>query len=288
MSIEEIQDKANAIREDIIHALVEAGSGHSAGPLGMAEVFSVLYFGGVMKYDAQNPEWEERDRFILSNGHICPGLYVTMAHAGFFPREELMTLRKLGTRLQGHPHRTALPGLETTSGPLGSGLSQGAGMAVAFRMDGKKNRVFVMCGDGEQNEGNFWEAMMFAGKNKLHNLTVIADRNNIQIDGYTEEVMPLEPLRDKYEAFGWFVVDVDAHNVEEVMDAIGEAKAVYEKPTMIIAHSIPGKGVSYMENDPAWHGNPPGLKGNVGEVVQALEEIHKLRTLGGRIVAEHE
>ncbi len=285
MTIEELQDKANAIREDTIRSLIEAGSGHSAGPLGMADVFAALYFGGVMKYDPKNPEWEERDRFILSNGHICPGLYATMAHAGFFPVEELKTLRKLGTRLQGHPHRSALPGLETSSGPLGSGLSQGCGMALGLRLDGKKNRVFVMLGDGEQNEGNHWEAMMLASKYKLSNLTAITDRNNIQIDGYTEEVMPLEPLREKYEAFGWFVIDIDAHNIEEVIDAFNKANAVYERPTMIIAHSIPGKGVEYMERLPEWHGKPPT---EIGEIAEAMVELHDLRNLGGQIVGEHE
>ena len=285
MTIEELQNKANAIREDMIRSLIEAGSGHSAGPLGMADVFAALFFGGVMKYDPKNPEWEERDRFILSNGHICPGLYATMAHAGYFPIEELMTLRKLGSRLQGHPHRTALPGLETTSGPLGSGLSQGCGMALGLRLDGKKNRVFVMLGDGEQNEGNHWEAMMLASKYKLSNLTAITDRNNIQIDGYTEEVMPLEPLREKYEAFGWFVIDIDAHNIEEIIDACNKAKAVYERPTMIIAHSIPGKGISYMENLPEWHGKPPT---EVGEIVGAMKDLHELRSLSGQIVGEHE
>ena len=288
MDLRDLQDKATVIREDIIRSLVAAGSGHTAGPLGMADVFAALYFSGVMKHDPKNPEWEERDRFLLSNGHICPGLYVTLAHAGYFPVDEIYTLRKLGSRLQGHPHREALPGLETSSGPLGSGLSQGAGMATAFRMDKKTNRVIVMTGDGEQNEGNHWEAMMFAGKNKLSNLTCIVDRNNIQIDGYTEEVMPLEPLKDKYEAFGWFVIDIDGHNLEEIIDAFNKAKAVYERPTIIIAHTIPGKGVSFMENLPEWHGKPPGLKGNIGEVAESMRQLHDIRTLGGQIVGEHE
>jgi len=275
MTIEELQDKANAIREDIIRALTEAGSGHTAGPLGMADVFTALYFGGVMKHDSSNPEWEERDRFILSNGHICPGLYTTLAHAGYFPREELRTLRKLGSRLQGHPHRETLPGLETTSGPLGSGLAQGVGMGLAFRMDGKRNRVYVMCGDGEQNEGNHWEAVMLAGKYRLQNVVAITDRNNIQIDGQTEDIMPLEPLREKYEAFGWFVIDADGHNIEELIDAFNRARAYQEKPTMILAHNIPGKGVSFMEGDYHWHGKPPT---EAGESVQALEDLKKLRT----------
>lgn len=285
MTIEELEQKANAIREDIIKMLVEAGSGHSAGPLGMADVFTALYFGEVMKFDPQKPDWEERDYLVLSNGHICPVMYATMSHAGFFPREELLTLRKLGTRLQGHPHRTALPGLETTSGPLGSGTSQAAGMAYALRLDGKKNRVICLTSDGEHQAGNTWEGVMFAGKNRLSNLTSIMDRNNIQIDGPTEEVMPLEPLREKYEAFAWHVLEVDGHNIEHIIDSINEARAIAEKPTMIIAHTIAGKGVSYMEGDYTWHGKPPG---EVGEVVKALEDIHNLRTLGGKIISEHE
>ncbi|MBI4035159.1 MAG: transketolase, partial [Candidatus Chisholmbacteria bacterium] len=189
MDWNQLQDKANQIREDTIKSVIEAGSGHSAGPLGMADVLTALFFGGVMQYDPKNPEWEERDYLVLSNGHICPVLYATMAHAGFFPREELATLRKLGTRLQGHPHRTSLPGLETTSGPLGSGTSQAAGVAYGLRMDKKKNRVFVLQSDGEHDAGNTWEAVMFIGKNRLANLTAIMDRNNIQIDGFTEEIM---------------------------------------------------------------------------------------------------
>lgn len=247
---------ANTIRQDIIRMLVEAGSGHSAGPLGMADVFTALYFN-VLKHNPKNPKWEERDRLVLSNGHICPVLYATMANAGYFPKKELMTLRKLGTRLQGHPHRISLPSLETTSGPLGSGLSQASGMAYAALMDKKKIHVYAMLSDGEHQAGNLWEGAMFAGKYKLHNLTAVVDRNNIQIDGHTEDIMPLEPLRDKYEAFNWHVLEVDGHNIHHVIDALEEAKSVYEKPTVVIAHTIPGKGVSFMENNPEWHGKPP-------------------------------
>lgn len=281
MNIQELELKANEIRRDIIKMLLEAGSGHSAGPLGMADVFTALYFGGVMNYNPQNPSWEERDRLILSNGHICPVLYATLAHAGFFPREELMTLRKLGSRLQGHPERGRLPGVETTSGPLGSGLAQAAGYAYAARMDGKKFRIFCICSDGEHQEGNHWEAVMFAGKYGLSNLTAIVDRNNIQIDGHTEDVMPLEPLKEKYEAFNWHVLDIDGHNIEEIIDACNHAKAVFEKPTVIIAHTIPGKGVSFMENLPEWHGKPPNPE-------EARKALHELRTLGGKIKGEHE
>jgi len=263
---------ANNIRQDIIKSLVEAKSGHSAGPLGMTDVFTTLYFN-MLKHDSKNPKWEERDRLVLSNGHICPVLYATLANAGYFPRKELMTLRKLGTRLQGHPHRTDLPGLETTSGPLGSGLSQASGMALAALMDNKKIHVYVLLSDGEHDAGNMWEGAIFAGKNKLHNLTAIIDRNNIQIDGYTEDIMPLEPLKDKWEAFNWHVIEVDGHNIRRIIDALEQSKAIYEKPTVIIAHTIPGKGVSFMENDPAWHGKPPTPE----QAKVALKELEHIR-----------
>ncbi|MEK7654226.1 MAG: transketolase [Patescibacteria group bacterium] len=275
-----LEEKANQIREDLIETLLEAGSGHSAGPLGMADIFTALYFH-VMNYDPKKPDWPERDRLVLSNGHICPIRYVTMAHAGFFPIAELKTLRKMNSRLQGHPHRTALPGSETTSGPLGSGLSQAVGMALAARMDKKRHRVYCATSDGEHDAGNTWEAILFAGKERLSNLTVIVDRNNIQIDGVTERIMPLEPLKDKYQAFNWHVLEVDGHNIEQFVDAVSEAKAIYEKPTVIIAHTIPGKGVSFMENDYLWHGKPP----NKEEASRALAE---LRTLGGKIRSEHQ
>lgn len=280
LSFLEIEEKANLIRQDIIKMLLEAGSGHSAGPLGMAEVFASLYFS-VLKHNPKNPEWEERDRLFLSNGHICPVRYATMAHAGYFPREELSTLRKLGTRLQGHPERLRLPGVETTSGPLGSGLAQASGYAYAVRLDQKKFHVFCICSDGEHDEGNHWEAVMFAGKNKLSNLTAIVDRNNIQIDGHTEDIMPLEPLAGKYVAFGWNVITVDGHNIEQIIDAANQARATYAAPTVIIANTIPGKGVSFMENMYEWHGKPPNAE-------EAKKALHELRTLGGKIKAEHE
>ncbi len=246
LSSQELQYKANDIRQDIIEMLVQAGSGHSAGPLGMADIFTALYFN-VMKHDPKNPLWEERDRLVLSCGHICPVLYAALGEAGYFPKGELTTLRKFGTRLHGHPHNLALPGLETSSGPLAQGASQAVGMALAFKMDHVKNRVYLVMSDGEQQEGQIWEAVMLAGKNKLHNLTAIIDRNNIQIDGYTEDVMPLEPLADKYRAFNWHVLEVDGHNMQAIINAYHEAEAIYEKPTVIIAHTIPGKGVDFME-----------------------------------------
>ena len=278
--IRKLEERANSIRQDIIKMLVEAGSGHSAGPLGMADIFTSLYFN-VLNHDPEKPDWEERDRLILSNGHICPVLYTTLAHSGYFPIEELKTLRKLGTRLQGHPHREALLGLETTSGPLGSGLSQACGMALAGAMDQKKWWVYCLMSDGEHDAGNTWEAVMLAGKYKINNLTVIIDRNNIQIDGFTEDIMPLEPLKDKYEAFGWFVLEIDGHNFEEIIDACNKAKTIFNQPVCIIAHTIPGKGVDFMEKDYQWHGKPP----NAEEAKKALIE---LRTLQGKIRSEHE
>lgn len=281
-----LEQKANAIRESIIEMLVAAGSGHTAGPLGMADIFALLYFE-VLKHDPKNPDWEERDRLVLSNGHICPVLYAAMANAGYFPIEELLTLRKFGSRLQGHPHRTALPGLETTSGPLGSGLSQAVGMAIAARMDNPYTSKYIYCitGDGELNEGQIWEAALLAGKERLHNLIMIVDRNGIQIDGYTKDVMPLEPLREKFEAFNFDVQEVDAHNIRSVNDAIGKAQAVYGQPSVIIAHSIPAKGVDVFERDFRWHGNPPGKgpEDRVPKGEQATVALQKLRTLGGTI-----
>ena len=272
---------ANDIRQDIIKMLVEAGRGHSAGPLGMADVFTALFFH-VLNHNPKNPKWEDRDRVVLSNGHIAPVWYTTLAHAGYFPREEaLATLRKINSRLQGHPHVGTTPGVENTGGPLGQGLSQAVGMVLAAKMDGKKHWVYCLMSDGEHDEGQIWEAVMFAGKNKLFQLTGIIDRNNIQIDGMTEDIMPLEPLKEKYEAFNWHVLEVDGHNIQEIIDACNEAKAIYEKPVVIIAHTIPGKGVDFMEFDYLWHGKPP----KPDEAKLALKE---LRTLKGKIVSEHE
>lgn len=281
-----LEVKANAIRQSIIESLVAAGSGHTAGPLGMADIFALLYFK-VLRHDPMRPDWDERDRVVLSNGHICPVLYATLAHAGYFPVEELLTLRKFGSRLQGHPHRAALPGLETSSGPLGSGLSQAVGMAIAERMDNPYTSKYIYCltGDGEINEGQIWEAMMLAGKEQLHNLIVIVDRNAIQIDGYTKDVMPLEPLAEKWEAFNFDVQEVDGHNIRAVNDAIGKAQAVYGQPSVIIAHTIPAKGVGVFERDFRWHGNPPGKgpEDRVPKSEQAAVALRELRTLANNI-----
>lgn len=282
LTLKQMEQMANTIREDIIRMLEHAGSGHSAGPLDLADIFTALYFN-IMKNDPKNPDWDERDILILSNGHTVPVRYATMANAGYFDREELMTLRQLGSRLQGHPERLRLLGMETTSGPLGSGLSQSSGIAYVLKNIDPNPRRWVYCvmGDGELDEGNIWEAAMFAGKNKLHNLIGIVDRNNIQIDGNTEDIMPLEDLKAKWEAFGWHVQEIDGHNIESIIDACSMARAIVEKPSVIIAHTIPGKGVPFMEYDYHWHGAPPNSE-------QAKEALKKLRTLGGKITGEHE
>lgn len=276
----ELQRRANDMRTSIITMLLEAKSGHSAGPLGLADIFTALYFN-VLNHDPKNPRWEDRDRLCISCGHIVPVRYAAMAHAGYFPKSELNTLRKINSRLQGHPGFVELPAVEHSSGPLGQGASVSVGMALAAKMNKKKHFVFCIVSDGEQEEGQTWEAAMFAGKHRLSNLIWIMDRNNIQIDGYTEDVMPLEPLRAKYEAFNWHVKDIDGNNIEEVIDACEYAKTVYEKPSLIIAHTVPGKGVEFMENEFGWHGKTPNPE-------EAKKALHQLRTLQGKIVGEHE
>ena len=275
-----LEEMANRLREDVIKMVSGAGSGHIAGPLGMADIFAAFYFH-ILNHDPKNPGWDGRDRLVLSNGHICPVQYAALSRAGYFPVEELKTLRQMGTRLQGHPHRKVLPGVETTSGPLGSGISQAIGMALAAWLDNKNYRVYCLTSDAEHEEGNTWEAVMFAGNRKLNNLTVVVDRNNIQIDGFTENVMPLEPLNAKYESFNWHVLEVDGHDFHQIISAVAEAQAIYEKPTVIIAHTIPGRGVGFMERDYLWHSKPF----KPGEAEAALKE---LRTLGGKIRSEHE
>lgn len=281
LTISELENKATVIREDIIKMLEVAGSGHSAGPLGLADIFTAMYFD-ILRHDPKEPEWEERDLLILSNGHCAPVLYASMAEAGYFSKKELQTLRQFGSRLQGHPERLKLPGLETTSGPLGCGLSQAVGMALAMRLDKQDHRwVYVVLGDGELDEGNIWEAAMLAPKYKLNNIIGIIDRNNIQIDGPTESVLPLEDLKAKWEAFGWHVIEIDGNNMEAVIDACAMARSIVEKPIMIIAYTVPGKGVDFMEYDFHWHGLPPNHE-------QAVVALKELRTLQGKIRSEHE
>jgi transketolase len=275
-NLQELEKLANTLREEIIEMLLRAKSGHCAGPLGAVEEYVALYFGGVLKYNPQEPNWPERDRVVVSNGHYAPLLYAVLARAGYFPQEELKTLRKLNSRLQGHPHRLSLPGIETSSGPVGEGLAQAVGMAIGLKMDGIKSQVYCLMGDGEHDCGNTWEAAMLAGKLQLDNLTVIIDRNNIQIDGFTEKVMPLEPLKEKYEAFNWKVLEVDGHNLEELIRALDKTKSIFVKPVVIIANTIPGKGVDFMEWEYLWHGKVPGSK-------EAEEALRQLRTLKGKI-----
>ena len=281
--VKQLEEKANDIRISIIDILEDAGSGHTAGPLDMADIFTVLFFH-TLKHNPKEPAWPERDRVVLSNGHICPVLYSTMAHAGYFPIKELKTLRKFGSNLQGHPHRDFLPMLETSSGPLGSGLSQAVGMALADKIDHgltSNRRIYALLSDGELECGQTWEAAMLAGKEKLHNLVAVVDRNNIQIDGYTENVMPLEPLSDKWRAWNWHVIEIDGHNMEEIADAFESARAIFSKPIVIIAHTIAGKGVKEFERDYRWHGKPPNKE-------EEITAINELRTLGGKIRSEHQ
>jgi len=279
----ELKEKANDIRISIIDTLEDAGSGHTAGPLDMADIFTVLFFH-TLKHNPKDPDWSERDRLVLSNGHICPVLYAAMAYTGYFPKEELKTLRKFGSRLQGHPHRDFLPMLETSSGPLGEGLSQAVGMALADKIDHgltSDRYIYALLSDAELECGQTWEASMLAGKEKLQNLTAVIDRNNIQIDGYTENVMPLESVSDKWRAWNWHVIEIDGHNIEEIADAFEAAKSIFGKPTVIIAHTIAGKGVRAFERDYRWHGKPPDKK-------EEQMAINELRTLGGKIRSEHQ
>lgn len=277
---ERIEEIAVELRKATIEMLLESGSGHSASPMGTADIFASLFFN-VLKIDPNYTNMPDRDRFVLSAGHYCPILYTAMAYRGYFPKKELKTLRKINSRLQGHPHNLAIPGIENSSGPLGQGLSQAIGMALAGRLENDPYRVYCLGSDGELNEGQTWEAAMFAGNQRLNNLTWIIDRNNIQIDGFTEEIMPLEPLRDKLEAFNWYVLEIDGHNIEEIVNSCRKAQAIFERPTVIIAHTIPGKGVDFMEYKFEWHGKPPST-------AQGRKALHMLRTLEGRIKSEHE
>ncbi len=280
MTMRELERKAYDLRQSVIKMLVEAGSGHSAGPLDLAEFFTAMYFH-ILRHDPKNPSWEKRDRLCLSCGHVAPIRYAAMIEAGYLPKSHLKTLRKFGTLLQGHPGFQEWSALEHSSGPLGQGLSVAVGMAMADLMEKKLRWTYCLMSDGEQQEGQIWEAAMFAGKHRMHNLIAYIDRNNIQIDGVTEDVMPLEPLRKKWEAFNWHVLEVDGHNIEQIIDATNTAKAVYEKPSLIILHTIAGKGVEFMEYDYTWHGKPPSRE-------EAKVALRELRTLQGKIVGEHE
>ncbi|MFA6094863.1 MAG: transketolase [Candidatus Paceibacterota bacterium] len=266
-----LHTQAKNIRTSIITMLAEAGSGHTAGALGMADIFTVLFFSGLMKHDPKKPSWMDRDRLVLSNGHICPVYYATLAHAGYFPVEELKTLRKFGARLQGHPHREFFPFTETSSGPLGEGLSQTVGMALAERIDNENSqkKIFCLMSDGELQEGQSWEAAMLAGKEKLHNLIAIVDFNNIQISGNVSDVMPLEPLADKWRAWNWNVINIDGNDFFAIAEAVKKAKDHTGAPTVILARTVPGKGVQEWEGKFEWHGKPPTKE----EAKKALEVL---------------
>lgn len=277
-SVKELEILADEIRTEIIKMLVEAGSGHSAGALGMADVFSALYFN-IMNHNPKKPWWEGRDRLILSNGHICPVLYASLAKSGYFPISELKTLREINSRLQGHPHYHSAPGIENTSGPLGQGISFAIGVAYSLKMDKRKSKVFLSTGDGELDEGQCWEAFMFAGKNKLDNLIAFVDRNHIQIDGNTDDVMPLEPLGEKFKAFNWNVIEIDGNNMREILKGFGKAKKSKGKPTVVICNTVPGKGVKFMEKKFEWHGKPPNKEQGIEALKQIVKDECKIRRL---------
>lgn len=268
---EELYKISNKLKQTVIDMLAEAGSGHTAGSLGTAEIFATLYFK-ILNIDPEKPNKKDRDRFLLSNGHVCPIWYATLSERGFFPKTELWKLRKINSKLQGHPKINSLPGIENTSGSLGQGLSQAVGMAIAAKMDGKNHRIYCMTGDGELNEGQIWEAAMFAPNKNLNNLTWIIDRNNIQSDGNTEDIMPLENLKDKLESFNWFVIEINGHNIEEIISACKMAKSITQRPTVIIAHTIPGEGVDFMENKYQWHGKVPSKS----EALKAKEKLSSI------------
>ena len=271
MDSKELQRMANKLRLYVVEMTYAANSGHPGGSLSAADIISALYFK-VMRHDPKNPNWEDRDRFILSKGHVAPVLYAALAESGYFPVEDLITLRQLGSKLQGHPVRGKVPGVEMSTGSLGQGLSMSCGIALAGKMDGKDYKVYCMLGDGELQSGQNWEAAMFAANYKLNNLIAIVDRNRLQICGDTEEVMSLEPLVDKWMAFGWDVIETDGHDIDKVVAAFEEAKADRDSPVVIIFNTVKGKGVSFMENNPGFHGKAC----NATEYKQAVEELKKV------------
>ncbi|MHB0997999.1 MAG: transketolase [Armatimonadota bacterium] len=266
--IRELEEKSREIRKDIVVMVGAAQSGHPGGSLSAADILTALYFN-VMRYDVNNPKWEDRDRFILSKGHASPVLYAALAEAGFFPKEEITTFRKINSRLQGHPDMKKLPGVDFTTGSLGQGISAANGMALAAKLDNKDYRVFCLIGDGESEEGQIWEGAMASAHYKLDNVTAITDFNGLQIDGPNCEVMTVTPLADKWKAFGWNVIEVDGHNYTELLDALSPERKIEGMPTMIIAHTIKGKCVSYMEGVCDWHGKAP----SEDQVRQALAEL---------------
>ncbi|MCX6744898.1 MAG: transketolase [Candidatus Parcubacteria bacterium] len=270
-NIKQLEQMANTLRQDVIRMLVKAGSGHTAGPLGLADIFAALYFN-VLKHNPKNPKWVQRDRLCLSCGHVVPIRYAAMARAGYFPLSWLKTLRKLGSKLQGHPSYQDMPALEHSSGPLGQGVSVAVGMALAAKMNKQKHFVYCVTSDGEQDEGQTWEAVLGAAKYKLDNLIFILDRNNIQIDGTADKIMPLKPLCEKYEKFNWHVLHIDGNNMKELLAGFAKAKKLKGKPKVMICHTVPGKGVSFMENKWEWHGKAPSKL----EAEKALKKLGSL------------
>lgn len=263
-----LRREANEIRKDVIRMLAAAGSGHPGGSLSMADILSVLYFK-VMRHEPKNPKWPDRDRVVLSKGHGAPALYAALAHAGYFPKEQLLTLRKMGSPLQGHPDRRRLAGLEASTGSLGQGLSIAVGIALARRLDQKDYWTYVILSDGETNEGQTWEAASFAAHNKVDHLIAILDYNKFQLDGAVRDILHMEPMVDKWKAFGWEVFEIDGHDLEAILGAIDQAKQVRAKPAIIIAHTVKGKGVSFMENNNHFHGVAPTKE----EAERALKEL---------------
>jgi transketolase len=266
--IAELERKANLIRSHVIRMTRSAGSGHPGGSLSSTDIISALFFK-VMNHRSSDPNWEDRDRFVLSKGHAAPAYYAALAESGYFPIDELSTLRKLNSRLQGHPSKNKLPGVEMSTGSLGQGLSVANGMALAAKLDRKTYRIYCICGDGEMQSGQIWEAAMLGAHFELDNVTAFVDRNMLQIDGPTEKIMSIEPLADKWKAFGWHVIEIDGHDMRQILDACDRAKETRGKPTMVIAHTVKGKGVSFMENALSFHGKPP----NEEESKKALKEL---------------
>ncbi|MFN2614492.1 MAG: transketolase [Actinomycetota bacterium] len=271
VDIDDLKRISKELRVDIIQTLLEAGSGHPGGSLSEIDMLTCLYFGGILNYKADQPAWPERDRFVLSKGHASPGYYATLARAGFFPKDWLKTFRKFGSPLQGHPDRTKIPGVEVSAGSLGQGLSTAVGLALGARLDGASWHTFCMVGDGESQEGQMWEAIMFAGNHGVANLTCIVDFNQVQQTGFTKDIEDLEPLGEKYRAFKWNVVEIDGHDHRQVMDALRLSKEHKGQPTVVVAHTIKGKGVSFMELNYEWHGKAP----NAEQAAAAIAEIEK-------------
>ncbi|MDI6602064.1 MAG: transketolase [Thermoanaerobacteraceae bacterium] len=271
METQELKDICKTIRKDILTMIYEAGSGHPGGSLSAVELMTVLYFGGFLRHDPQNPKWEDRDIFILSKGHACPVVYAVLAERGFYPKEYLSTLRRFQSPLQGHPNMHKLPGLESSSGSLGQGLSISNGLAMAYKMDGKPNHVYCLLGDGELDEGSVWEAAMTAAQHMLDNLTAIVDYNRVQLDGPIDEIKELSPMKEKWLSFGWNAIEIDGHNIDQIKGAYEKAGTTKGKPSVIIAHTVKGKGVSFMENKADWHGKAP----NDEEYMAAIKEIEE-------------